>query len=81
MTFFLSVAHIEVQNTPERIIQNLYYWVELAGNHVETSIMQQIPRPLVNTGHVINSSSCGIYSTMLDPHPRTILRGQCLTSV
>ena len=33
------------------------------------------------TGHVINSSSCRNYSTSSVPHPSTILRGRCLTSV
>ena len=33
------------------------------------------------TGHMINSSSCRNYSTSSVPHPSTILRGQCLTSV
>ena len=31
------------------------------------------------TGHVINSSSCGIYSIILVPNPSTILTGRCLT--
>ena len=44
----------------------------------------QIPKPLTIAGHVINSSSCAIYSTSTPPpplhHPSTILRGRCLTS-
>ena len=46
-----------------------------AFNHCATAAWLMI------TGHPINSSSCGIYSSNLVPHTSTILRGQCLTSV
>ena len=67
-----------VTEHPRVDIQELYYCSEIRRQH--THILQ-IPEPLILTAHVINSTSCGIYSTILASHPSTILRRRCLPSV
>ena len=37
---------------------DLYYWAEIAEQHTQTCNIEQIPKPLMITGHVINCSTC-----------------------
>ena len=74
MYFFSGTKHPREDNPI------LYYWAEMTGLHTQTFNIQ-IPKPFMITGHVINSSLCRNYSTNSVPHPSTILRGRCLTSV
>ena len=77
MCFFLS----QLRKIPENN-RNLYYCSAVTGQRTKTFNIWQITdtKAISDTGHMINSSSCGIYSTLLVPHPSTILRGRCLPS-
>ena len=50
---------------PRKDTPCLYYWAEITGQHKHL----HIPKPILITGHMINSISCGIYSTTSPPPP------------
>ena len=70
--FFYIYCFSQIQNIAAEDKTDLYYWAEIMGQHTQTLNIQQIPEPLMITGHVINCSS---YLAFMVPHPSTILRG------
>ena len=48
----------QIRNIPPEDKPDLYYWAEITEQHTQTLKIQQIPNPLMVTGHVINCSSC-----------------------
>ena len=70
--FFIPSFLSQVHKHPREDNSDLFYWAEITGQHTQTFITYQIPKPLTFTVHMINSSSCGNNSTILVPHPNTI---------
>ena len=50
--FFLILFLLGTEHTREDKA-DLYYWDEITGQHTRTSNIEQIPKPLMITGHVI----------------------------
>ena len=53
---------------PKKDKPDLYCCALITGQHTQTFNIQQILKSLMTNGHVVNFSSCGNYSNILDSH-------------